>query len=148
MRYWRAGDVVAWQAVHHSCPTSRIGVVINFKKFAGKYLQWSRFSVTLQTASWVRLVSTTHASLEIWEQQFFETFQISCFNYLARLFSHAFARHHAFLAVFTFLHFSVGVYQFLQHCLKGKFNFWIAFNFRYFGGALRTPVKDLRWSFL
>ena len=36
----------------------------------------------------------------------------------------------------------------LLHGLKGKFNFWIAFNFRYSGGALRTPVKDLRWSFL
>ena len=97
--------------------------------------------------TWVRVVSTTHVSLEIQEQQFFETFQNSCFNYLARPFSHAFARHQAFLAVFTFLHFCVGVYLSLHHCLKGKFNFWIAFNFKYSGGALRTPVKDLRWSF-
>ena len=96
----------------------------------------------------VGVVSTKHASLEIQEQQFFETFQNNCFNYLARPFSHAFARHHVFLAVFTFLHFSAGVYLSLHHCLKGKFNFWIAFNFRYSGGALRTPVKDLRWSFL
>ena len=47
-----------------------------------------------------------------------------------------------------FPYFCVCVYLSLHHCLKGKFNFWIAFNFRYSGGALRTPVKDLRWSFL
>ena len=96
----------------------------------------------------VGVVSTTHASLEIQEQKFFETFQNSCFNYFARPFSHAFARHRALLAVFTFLHFSVGVYLSLHHCLKGKFNFWIAFNFRYAGGALGNAAKDLRWSFV
>ena len=90
--------------------------------------------------AWVRKISTLHASLEIQEQQFFETFQKSYFSYLARPFSNAFARHHAFLAVLTFLHFCVGVYLSLNHCLKGKFNFWIVFNFRYSGGALRTPV--------
>ena len=78
-------------------------------------------------------VSTTHASLEIQEQQFFEIIQNNCFNYLARPFSYAFVIHHTFLAVFTFLHFCVGVYL-------GKLNFWIAFNFKYSGGALRTPV--------
>ena len=89
----------------------------------------------------VRVISTTYASLKFQEQQFFETFQNSYFNYLAKPFSHA--RHDSFLTVFTFLHFYVGVYLSLHHCLKGKFNFWIAFNFRYYGGALRTPVKDL-----
>ena len=78
--------------------------------------------------AWVRVVSTIHASVEIQEQQFFEAFQNSCFNYLARPFSHTFARHHAFLAVFTLLHFRVGVYLTLHHCLKSKFNFGIAFN--------------------
>ena len=57
--------------------------------------------------NWVRVISTAHASLEIQEQQCFETFQNSCFSYLARPFSQAFARHHAFLAVFTFLQFGV-----------------------------------------
>ena len=56
--------------------------------------------------TWVRVVSTTHASLEIQEQQFFETFQSSCFNYLAKTFSHAFGRHHVFLTIFTFLIFA------------------------------------------
>ena len=42
--------------------------------------------------TWVKVVSTTHASQEIQEQQFFETFQNSCFNYLARHFSHAIAK--------------------------------------------------------
>ena len=84
--------------------------------------------------TWVRpAVFTTHASLEIQEQQFFEIIQNNCFNYLARPFSYAFVIHHTFLAVFTFLHFCVGVYL-------GKLNFWIAFNFKYSGGALRTPV--------
>ena len=101
----------------------------------------------LKLRTWLRVISTTHASLEIQEQQFFGTFQNSCFNYLARPFSHAFARHHAFLAVFIFLHFCVGANLSLHHCLKGKFNFWISFNFRYSGGALITPVKDLKWSF-
>ena len=39
-------------------------------------------------------------------------------------------------------------YRSLHHCVKGKFNFSITFNFRYSGDALRTSVKDLRWSFL
>ena len=128
----------------------RIGVVTNFKKFWKISAIESVFSKVpnCKLHTWVRVISTTHASLEIKEQQFFETFQSSYFNYLARPFSLAFARHHTFLAVFTFLNFCVCVYLSLQHCLKGKFNFWIAFNFRYSGGALRTPVKDLRWSFL
>ena len=132
----------------------RIRVATNLKKIsylAGIYLQRSWFSVTLlhcKLHTRVRVVSNKHVSLEIQEQQFFEKFQNRCFNYLARAFSHAFARHHAFHAVFTFLHFSVGVYLSLHHCLKGKFNFWIALSFRYSGGALRTPVKDLKWNFL
>ena len=36
--------------------------------------------------TWARVVSTTHASLEIQEQQFFGTFQKSCFNNIARPF--------------------------------------------------------------
>ena len=128
----------------------RIGVVTNFKKFRKISAMESVFSnvPNCKLHTWVRVISTTHASLEIKEQQFFETFQNSYFNYLARPFSLVFARHHAFLAIFTFLNFCVCVYLSLHHCLKGKFNLWIAFNFRYFGGALRTPVKDLRWSFL
>ena len=39
-----------------------------------------------QLHTWVRVVSTTYASLEIQEQQFFGTSQNSCFNYLARSF--------------------------------------------------------------
>ena len=35
----------------HSCPSRRIGVVTNMKKFAGKYLRWIRFSQTFQAAS-------------------------------------------------------------------------------------------------
>ena len=131
-----------------------IKVATNFKKisyFAGIYLKWRWFSVTLlhcKLHTKVRVVSNKQASLEIQELQLFETFQNRCFNYLGRAFSHAFARHHAFHAVFTFLHFSVGVYLSFNHCLKGKFNFWITLSFRYSGGALRTTVKDLRWSFL
>ena len=34
LRYCRAVDLVAKQAADHSCPTGRIGVVSNFKKFA------------------------------------------------------------------------------------------------------------------
>ena len=44
----------------------------------------------LQT--WVRVVSTTHASLEIREQQFFGTFQKSYFNYFATPFSSCFCK--------------------------------------------------------
>ena len=36
---------------NHSCPTGRIAVATNFKKFSGKYLCWSRSSVMFQAAS-------------------------------------------------------------------------------------------------
>ena len=94
---------------------------------------------------WVRVVSTTHASLQIQEYQFFGTFQNGCFNY--DHFLHAFAKHHAFLAVFALLHFCVSVQLSLHHYVKGNFNFWITHNFRYSSGVYRTQGKDLRCSF-
>ena len=96
----------------------RIVVATNFKK--SESVLSNVPACKLHT--WVRVVSTTHASLEIQVQQYFETFQISCVNYLARPFSHAFARHRAFLALFAFLHFCIGAYLFFHHCLRGKFN--------------------------
>ena len=63
----------------------RIVVATNFKKSESVL---SNVPVC-KLHTWVRVVPTTHASLEIQVQQYFETFQISCVNYLARPFSHA-----------------------------------------------------------
>ena len=72
--------------------------------------------------TWLRVVSTTQASLEI-QRSFLEHFRTVVSITQPDHFSHAFARHHAFLGVFAFHYFCVGVYFSFHHCLKGKFNF-------------------------
>ena len=68
--------------------------------------------------TWIRVVSTTHAFLKIVKKIFF----CNISDYLTRQFSHDFARHHAFLAIFVF-HFCVSLYLSLLLCIKSNFNF-------------------------
>ena len=73
------------------------------------------------TYTWIRMVSATRVSLEIYEQLFFGTFQNSCSNYLARpIFAFFYKTQHLSCSIcFSFLRRCL---PFVAHLCKIKFD--------------------------
>ena len=129
----------------------------NWKDFSSHWFQKVRRKISVFTNvpdnklhTWVKMVPTTHASIEIQEEQFFRTtFQNSYFNYLTRPFFTHFCKTPPLSCTICFSLFLRKCLPFLSFPFrKGKFNFWTAFNFRDSRDAFRTPVKDRRSGFL
>ena len=69
------------------------------------------------TYTWIRMVSATRVSLEIYDSFFSEHFRTAVLIIWPDQFSLSFAKHNTFLAVFAF-HFYVDVYLLLHICVK------------------------------
>ena len=99
---------------------------------------WVKISMTesvpdCKLYTWISIISNMHVFLKSLKQLFFETFQNSCFNCLARPIFQSFCKTPGHFAVFAF-HFYVGVYSsLLSNWICHSLCLWISFCHISFG---------------